>query len=455
MSAPDVSGLIDLATAPDAPTTEISAPEETSTTPVETDPALDTQGEDVSPDNTDVDGEAAQGDAGDDKPVDARTNPAAVRSALKKLRDLGPEYAPIARQLNDSFGRYNAYKTVFPKVADAQNAKALLDAVGGEEGFTSLQESLKTVQATDAKLYSGDPGVIDDILEDLKSEGKTEAFGKLAKPFLEKLRSTDEKAYFAAMKPHFYEGLRGVGFQNVVGNLVKALSGENPDVAGAHALATQMGEWFEDLKQGVDSASKQNLDPDRQAFEQERTRFQTEKQQEFQKGVATVCDSHNNTSLGSALKKYMSLPLLKNMPKESLTDLGVGLKQQLYSELSADKTYQTQMDAFFAQRSPDKDKIQRYHQAKVDSISPRIVKDLLNRRYPGQLQKGVAAPAKKATPAGSAATPGQPQKPQYVPSKPDWNDINWDMDPTQKHYITGRAVLKSGRFISWNVRDKK
>lgn len=450
----DVTGLIDFATAPEAPapTTEETAP-----APIETDPALDAS-DDVSSDSTDVDtGEPAQGDADGDKPVDARTNPAAVRAALKALRDSDPKNAPIARQLNDAFGRYNAYKQHFPKVADAANARALLDAVGGEEGFVSLQESMKAIQATDAKLYAGDASVLDDILEDMRSEGKTDAFGKLASPFLEKLRATDEKAYFAAMKPHFYQGLRDVGLPNVVNSLLESLAGEQPNIQQAKAILTNMQQWFEDLKAGVDTASKQNLDPERQAFEQERTKFATERTQEFQKGVATECDSHNNTALGSALKKYMSLPLLKNMPRESLHDLGAGLKQQLLSELTSDKSYQTQMDAFFSQKSPNKDAIKRFHQQKVDAMAPRIVKDILNRRYPGQLQgKAAVAPTQKRA-AALASQRGADGKFQfkYVQSKPEWNDIDFTEDPNRQAYVTGRAKLKTGAYVSWNLKDKR
>ena len=450
----DVSGLIDLATAPDPVPASPAPTEEAVTSPTETGETS----EDVSgAEGTDVEAsEQPQEGAEAEQPIDARTNPAAVRSALKKLRDMGPEFAPIARQLNNSFGREIAYKNVFPKVADAQNAKALLDAVGGQEGFVALQENVKAIQATDAKLYAGDPSVLDDIIEDMRSEGKIDAFGKLASPFLEKLRATDEKAYFAAMKPHFYQGLRDVGLPNVVANLIQSLQGEQPNVAQAQQILNQMKEWFDDLGASVDTASKQNLDPERKAFEQERQQFASERQKEFQTGVAAACDSHNNTALGSALKQYLKLPFFKGWSRESLVDLGAGLKQQLYSELGADKAYQTQMDAFFAQKSPDKDKIQRFHQAKVDSMAQRIVKDLLNRRYPGfQKQQGAAAKPAAKPAATAQAQPGNPTKPQYVQSKPDWNDINWDMDPTQRHYITGRAVLKNGRFVSWNPKDKR
>jgi hypothetical protein len=452
----DVTGLIDLATAPDpapAPT------EEAVTTPSAPDQTLDTH--DVPSDDTTVESEDQASPDGVDaeKPVDGRTNPAAVRAALKALRDSDPKMAPIARQLNDAFGRYNAYKSVFPKVADAQNARALLDAVGGDEGLTALQERTKSFAATDQKLYAGDPSVLDDILEDMKSEGKIDAFGKLASPFLEKLRATDEKAYFAAMKPHFFQGLRDVGFQNVLQGIIENLSGETPNVNNAKAIASQMANWYEDLKASVDSASKQNLDPERQAFEQERTKFQTERQKEFQTSVANECDSHNNKALGSALKSYLSMPFFKGWSRESLVDLGAGLKQQLFSELGSDKTYQAQMDAFFSQKSPDKGKITAYHTAKVDTMAKRIVKDLLNRRYPGfaKAQRTVGKAPAKPVAASQGAQRGADGKFQfqYVTSKPEWNDIDFEEPGAHNAYVTGRAKLKTGRYVSWNLKDKR
>jgi hypothetical protein len=454
MSIGDVSGLIDLATAPD--TTPAAPTEETVASTPETDQALDSI--DVSSEEgTNPSDDATQPTDGDaERSVDARTNPAAVRAALKALRDSDPKLAPIARQLNDAFGRYNAYKNVFPKVADAQSAKALLDAVGGADGFTSLQENVKAIQATDAKLYAGDPTVLDDIIEDMRSEGKIDAFGKLASPFLEKLRATDEKAYFAAMKPHFYQGLRDVGLPNVVESLMESLAGDQPNVANAKAILGNMQKWFEDLKAGVDSASKQNLDPERQAFEKERTEFRSQQQKEFQSGVATSCDKYNNDSLGAALRPYLKDPFFSGWSKESLHDLGAAVKQQLYSELSQNKAYQTQMDAFFSQKSPDKTKIQNFHNQTVDSIAKRLVKEVLDRRYPNRT-KGKAAPvAKKAAPAPQTTGADGKFQFQYVPTKPKFEDIDWSEPGAQAAYIAGKAKLRgSNRYVSWNARDRK
>ncbi len=447
MAASDVSALLDVASATSDPT-----PVETTEQPV---------GQPVAEPDTDLpepqiedDAPAEGADVSEpevDKPVDGRTNPAAVRSALKAFRDLKPENAPIARELNDAYGRYTAYKGVFPKVADAQAAKAVLDAVGGGEGIASLQSTIKSVNETDSLLYAGDARVLDSILEDMKAAGKPEAFGKLAQPFLDKLRSTDEKAYFNAMKPHFFQGLVDVGLPQVLQNLGKMLNGATPNVEGIKALVGELTNWFDNLRNGVESGAKAGLDPERQAFEKERSEFKSSQQKEFQGTVASACDSHNNRALGTELKGYLKLPFFKNFSAEAKTDIGVAIKGRLYSELSADKGYQSQMDAFFSQPTPDKARIEAFHKAKVESMSRRIVKTVLETRYPGL---GGPTPAKPGVPKPVAAQPVDPNKPSFVSSKPDWEAIDFDKDPNKLLYIAGKAILKNGRFVTWNPKYK-
>ena len=155
-SAPDISALFDVASTPEPVTPpEPVTSEETNLEPTE-ETTPETGGE------TPGDGESTPeaGAEGDERPVDGRTNPAAIRSALKAFRDLDPKNAPIARELNNAYGRYTAYKSVFPKVADAQSAKAILDAVGGNDGIAGLQQTIKSVNETDQLLFSGDRKVL-------------------------------------------------------------------------------------------------------------------------------------------------------------------------------------------------------------------------------------------------------------------------------------------------------
>src|SRR5690242_12800210 len=117
MAAADVSALLDVASSP-TPTPEATPTEAIvdDAAPVESPTEESTEAGEGAPPAPPTGDEAAP--APDDK-VDARTNPDAIRKALKALRDSSPENAPIARRLNDIVGREGAYRQVFPKVADA------------------------------------------------------------------------------------------------------------------------------------------------------------------------------------------------------------------------------------------------------------------------------------------------------------------------------------------------
>lgn len=441
-SVPDVAAMLDIASAsPQVDPTPVEVPE---TEVPETPEGAEPEG-----------GETPEGQEPAEKQVDARTNPAQIRSALKEFRDLKPENAPIARQLNDIVGRYGAYKTEFPTVAAARDARALLDAVGGGEGLSTLQATVKSVNDTDAALYAGDPKVLDSLYEDMKTAGKQDAFAKLAGPYLDKLRGLNEKAYFETLKPHFFQGLVDVGFPNVMQALSKALSGETPDMATAKGLLEEMTGWFDNLRNTVETNDKTKLDPERQAFEQERTEFQSTKQKEFNNNVATACDTSNNRELGTELGKYLKKPFFKNLGLEGKQDLGVGIKSQLFAELKADKSYQSQMDAFFSVPSPDKAKIEQYHNAKVKTMAARIVKSVVSRRYPNYDAKAPMLKAVTGKPAIPGVKPITPVavKPTFVTTRPPQDQLDMSKDPDKYLMISGRGYLKgSGKFVAWSPK---
>lgn len=451
MAAADVSALVDVVSSPDP--TPSSAPEPdlgTDVPDVGTTDVLDT---DPSPEGEVGDGGGEPQPDGE-KPVDGRTNPAQIRSALKALRDSDPKNAPIARDLNNAYGRYTAYKESFPTVADARNAKAFIDANGGIEGLTSLHETVKSVQATDDLLYAGDPRVLDGLYEDMQKAGKPDAFAKLAGPYLDKLRTLNEKAYFDTMKPHFYQGLVGIGLPGFMQGLVKALSGDAPNIEGARGLVSELSNWFDNLRNGVETADKSRLDPDRQAFEKERTKFYSEQQQNFQRSVATDLDSYSARTVGAELKPYLNkYPLLKAVKSnpESMKSLAIEVMTELRANLG-DDAYKKQMDAFFSQKQPDKGRIQQYHNSKVDAIKKRIVEQVLERRYPNYMKAGAVRPAAAARP-NTPAAPSADGRPEYVKSRPADNQIDWDRDPQRLLFITGKAYLKgTNRLVSWNPK---
>jgi hypothetical protein len=441
----DVSSLIDIASEPASTVVE--------ETPVETAETVETT-------ETPVEGETkAEASPEGEKPVDARTNPDAVRKALREFRDSKPENAPIARHLNNVVGRYEAYRQVFPKVADAQNAKVMLDAIGGTEGISGLQETIKSVNETDSLLYAGDARVLDTIIEDMRRENKLDAFGKLASPFLDKLQQIDGKAYESAIRPHFFQALVGAEFPETVQFLMEALSGEKPNLEAAMKTLKSMDGWFNKLRNSIETADKSKLDPDRQKFEQERTQFQTERQKAFQSEVNTDWNRENNRVLGEALRPYLKLPFAKNWTDGTKQSVAREITSTLLEELTADKTYQSQMDALWSEARPDKSKIINFHKSKVAIIGPRIVKQVLENRYPGfQRSAGPMKPKPVAAAAAATTTTGTQRtgnRPSYVTSKPPLDQMDMDKDPDRMHLINGRAYLKgSGKFVSWNPKDR-
>ena len=188
----------------------------------------------------------------------------------------------------------------------------------------------------------------------------------------------------------------------------------------------------------------------------------------FENGVAEECDKHNNVSLGKALGGFLKMPFFKDFPRETLIDLGNGIKDRLYSALKADTAYQTQMNAMWKQKTPDRAKMFQYHQAKVDSIAHDIVTKTVQNRYPGYAKGGSAAGKAAAAVVKKEATAKTNQasvvsgKPIYVATRPDSlvrepikvGGRDYSASDLVTLQIMGRGFVRSGdgksfKFVSW------
>jgi hypothetical protein len=152
------------------------------------------------------------------------------------------------------------------------------------------------------------------------------------------------------------------------------------------------------------------------------------------------------------------MPFFKGMPRETLTHLADTIQNNLRVDLSKDKTYQAQVSALMKMKNPDKAKILEYHSAKVQSISDRIVRETIQKIYPGYNRGGSAAGrvAAKANQARTQQT-GKLTTVTDVPSKPkdlirddrvkqltgtDWQTLE----------VSGRGVLQTAngpRIVRW------
>lgn len=409
--------------------------------------------------------ETKTGAAEEELPGTEKT-PQEIRSLLKAMRDADPKNLAAVKQLHGAFERWEAAKAIYPGgVNEMRQAKEFVDLVGGHEGLEKLQGTVTAAEASDAQLYEGSPELIENIVADLKANGKLDALGKLTAPFLDAVKANDEAGYYKAFSPHFLEALQTVNMPGAINGMVKALSDPDPAkaVEAAKGIAEGLKKWYDDLdsenkktKENVVSPERKKLDEDRAAFLKQQEDFKTNQTTEFKNNVAKTCESVNNKTLGAELAPFLKFSFFKGFGRENLIPLGNTIKSNLYATLKADNAYQAQMKAMWGAKTPDRAKIEEYHKARVASVAKDIVRDTVQKMYPGYAKGGaaagrVAAAAEKKEVAAKVEDKAVASgKPVYVAEKPKWDAIDWDRDPKQLLYITGKAYLKgTGRLVTW------
>jgi hypothetical protein len=465
----------------ETPTTEVETPvegTETQTKDVTTTPALNADGTEQTPEQK----ETAAAKAESDKEIDTEATPQNVRKALRGLRDASPANANVVKELHGAYERFNAYKVEFPTVQDAKEAKAFIDSIGGQEGYQKTQEAMDSVKGSDELLYAANPQLSKNVYEDMKAQGKEDAYGKVVGNFLGHLKEVNEKDYYAQIMPHFVNGLQESGLNVKLEQLNAALGEKDaegkpaPNVKMIQAITKVMTDWYKGME--TDEANRKKVPEvtpehkkflaDKEAFEQEKTTAAAEKTKVFEEGIATECETFNNTTLGAALKPFLAMPFFKDFPRETKVDLGNGIKDRLYSTLKADKAYQIQMKALWGAKSPDKAKIVAYHQTTLKNIAADIVRNTIQNRYPGYAKggsaagKAAAAVVKKETAVKAATQSVATGKPIYVASRPTnlvrepikVGGREYSTNDLQTLQIMGRGFVKttdgkSVKFITW------
>jgi len=484
----DFAGLDASAAAATEPTPEVEETVVESAEPgVESSESTEVEGGEEKTDDSTEEGGSKSGEKTTTKATDkaaagdGKVTPDSISKLLKGLKDANPANASAAKVLRDSYFGEQAYRKEFPTVQEARQAKEFIAAVGGVEGWENAQNLITNIQETDALVHSGDPQVWENIVEDLKSEGKIDALPKLASGGLDILKKESPDQFEEVFAPHFVDALDQVNMPKAISSLEKytgILEKELTDAQyaggknGLGALKTIIGdmkEWITDLKkqQETKKESATKVDPEREKFLKEKEAFNKEKADReaadvktFKEGVAKECDSYSNKTLGSALKPFLKMPFFKDFPRETLVDLGNGIKERLYQYLENDSAYQIQMKGQWKQKSPDKGKIMEFHKTKLDAIAKEIVENTIKQRYPGYAKGGsaagrvAAAAQKKETATKAAAQSVSTGKPIYVATKPqnlvrDPNLVkNWEMlEITGKGYVKGTDGKM--KFVTW------
>ncbi len=480
----ETTPVADTTTTTDTPVTADSNTETTTGTDGKETETLNADGTDKTPEQVEeFKAKAAAAAAKDELPGTEKT-PQEVRKALKALRDADPKNAAYVKTLHGSYERHQAYKAEFETVDKAREAKAFIESIGGEEGYKELNTHIDAVKAADELLYNSDPQIWDNVIEDLKASGHPEAFGKLAPAYLEKLKAHDSEAFYKTFTPHFVEGLKEVGFERTLGQMMEALDAKNekgesvPNVERVKQAAKIMSDWYKGQVADVEAAKKvpeqtpemKKFLAEKAEFEKTKTADQQAKVKTWESNVATTADSYSNTALKGALTPVLKMPFFKDFPRETLIDLGNGIKERLYATLKADKTYQSTMAAYWkgGDNPANNTKIQAFHKQTLDRIANDVVTKVVQNRYPGYAKGGsaagrvAAAQVKKDNTGKAEAAATSSGKPIYVATRPT-NLIRESIKVGSREYSTGdlqtlqilgRGFVKSTdgksyRLVTW------
>lgn len=472
----DLSATASVDTAVETPTTETTETPTTETTTTETTkettetPKADgvKKAAKTQYDSSGQPIEEAEAAKAEDLPGTEKT-PQEIRQSLKALRDLDPKHAAAVKTLHGAYERYEAIKSIFPGgVNEVKQAKEFMTLVGGHEGYEKLTGTQRLAEASDSKLYDGNPELISDIVSDLKTQGKLDALGKLAPSFLDAVKENDAAGFKAAFAPHFVGELDRANLPGALAYLAKCLNDPDPAkaIAAAKEAHADIKGWYDSVsgdvkkaKENVVSPERQKLDADRAAFLKQQEDFKTNQSTEFKRSVASANEKDSNKVLGAALGPYLKMAYFVGYGKENLMPLGNTIKANMYETLKADSAYQSQMKAMWSAKVPDRAKIEEYHKAKIESIAEELVRNTVQRMYPGYAKGGsaagrvAAAGAKKAaatataTKTAAAADPNAPKKPIYVAVKP--KDLDRSRPDSVILEITGKGYLKNGTFVTW------
>lgn len=452
-------GMLDVAAAPEVPSTpatetpEITAGAETEVETkeeVETDPELNEDGTPKTEEQKTAD------------KADAKL-PQDVRQALKSLRDADPKNAGVVKALHNAYERWRAVTSdlgIKGGFAEIKGMRDTLQSAGGREGIQQLQSTVDSIHETDQLLYSASESpenakaLVSNVVEDLKSEGKLDSLHAITPHLLSAIESHSPEQYAKVALPIVGKALTESGAVDALNECWRAL--KSGDTETAQKVLRGLGSWYKHVLENGDKAKNEPIDRERAELAKEKEGWARERAQAAKTEIGKAAQSSTNEILGGSLKHFLKMPYFKGFSRAGLVPIAAEIQNRVWGAMKADANLQRNYKSLWSAKSPDKGKIVELTQAFVKGVSDRITRQVVQDLHPNHAKGGsaagriAAANAKKEASAKADAAAVASGKPIYVPQKPKWEAIDWDKDPKQLLYISGKAYLKgTGKLVTW------
>ena len=432
----DFAALDSEAAAVEAPVVETSdsAVDTTTETP-EVETEVEAKAEEQTPEQKAERDKTAKAAA--DKLIDTKATPDNVRKALKAMRDADPKNAAVVKELHGAFERFNAYKTEFPTVAAAKEAKEFIAAIGGPEGYEKLNGNLEAVKATDELLYNADPQLWKNVVEDLKSSGHPEALGKLAPSFLSELKSHDASAYYAVERSVFADKLESSGLVEYLNAVSEAtFSG---DVTRASELMAEIVKFISkelgDVKTHADGQAKAS------------TTANSERVATGQAEMNTLAPKVQSTVLSVPFKAFLGSPAGKALTQAQRASLSQDILARAKEEVGKDPAYVKAISK--AWNSGDAKTAAKLYEKRLTAIRDKVVREATS-RYPAPKAAAPIVPHKMEKIGGQSVKTYQvSKKPSILHEDVQHQGRNFTSSDLQLLEISGLGLHKGPRGLVW------
>lgn len=407
---------------------------DTGAAPPEPDSSLDTGAEPI-PEPT---GDTPEGTepAPDGKDPASSTDPKEdgriIPPWLRDLKDKNP--AAFAKAKTDLFDLRDR-RSVHPTVQAAREEHELLQANGGVAGIAKLREDGTFFKSAAEQFLKGDPAFVKDLFEE-----DPIAAAQHVPIMLDAFKERDKDGYNATIARLWDNEFKAVQFDTGVANLIAAIKAK--DLDSAMQWAESFGKW----QQTISGHARRAEDPRVKALLTERNqRFANEAKtarDESFKSYRTDATNEVVTSMEKVFDDYFKNR--KGMDAEDRGDLLREATARANRDVENTPGFKEQRDKLL--QAGDFEGAKRLLKTTFAKHAPEAVKRIA-RRY-GTLA-GPAVPAKDL----KQPTPGQrPAAPSagfvQVNTRPQAEEIDRNATPNEM-IISGRAVLKNGRKVSW------
>ena len=322
-----------------------------------------------------------------------------------------------------------------------------MEALGGEEGITALNEEVSDYRREISQFTKGDTELIQQLWE-----GNPEGLKLSTDAAIRFIASKDAAMFDDIALPLVAQRMRSACMYGAMKNLSALIvDGKGQE---AYDLLQQATKWMGDAEsfEKKQLEVKDRKDPEKERFNEERQKFEQEKAKHYDSQI----NSHLNTLCNKSLARVCE-PFFREMklPTEGRREFVNALNSRIWKAQKEDKTFRLQAQTI--KKKGDPATTAEFAAHNFASKLPEQFRQLRNQLYPSYKPPRGGAPAalKVVAPTdGKPPVPGEKKITEggFVGPRPKHNDVDWEQTDTIM-WTTGTAVLKNGKRIKFDINS--